>query len=663
MTSSQRAGAAVSAVLAAAALLAWLNHRGHRGSDPIDIILVTIDTLRADHLGCYGDAQAATPVLDRLAAGGTRFAWAIAPIPLTLPSHVSLFTATTPLVHDVRDNVGFSLSPSLPTLAERFASAGYDTAAFVSGFSLNRSVGLARGFGVYDDRFTRGGDAARPAAVERRGDETVAAAVAWLERAREDARPLFVWVHLFDPHAPYDPPEPYRTRFSQHLYDGEVAFTDAQLGVLLEALRQARPNRPALVAVTADHGEGLGDHDEPTHGLFVYDSTVHVPLVISGPGVGAGRVETTAVRLIDLAPTLLDIAGVAPLDRAEGVSLRPMFSSNHRPIDGRPAYVESLFGRLCCGWAPLHAWRDGRWMLIDAPHLELYDIPSDPGQLRNVAAAHPDEVARLRLALDAALERERAANPGPATADTRDRLRSLGYAAGGGGVKPSLRDPKEVVGLSTRIGQAVEIEDAEPASAQALFERLLQEDPTNPLIRRHLGMAFMAQRQYERASQILGALAADGDAGAETAALLADLAIERGDLADARSRLEALHARNSEDTEIAFKLGIVLAQAGDPDRAVSLFRSVVDRAPQNVDALVDLGGALLKLGRSSEAVPYFARAADRAAASPLVWNGLGFAKLESGDPAGAVNAFQRSLRLDPNQPEVTAALRQATAAR
>lgn len=230
-------------------------------------------------------------------------------------------------------------------------------------------------------------------------------------------------------------------------------------------------------------------------------------------------------------------------------------------------------------------------------------------------------------------------------------------------MKPSLRDPKEIVGLSTRIGEAVDIEDAEPATARALFERLLQEDPTNPLVRRHLGMTFMAQRQYGRALQVLDALAADGDTGAETAALLADLAIERGDLADARSRLEALHARNAEDTPIAFKLGIVLAQAGDSDRAVALFTSVVGREPRNVDALVDLGGALLKLGRAREAVPYFARAVDGDVASPLAWNGLGFAKQESGDPAGAANAFQRSLRLDPNQPEVAAALRRAAAAR
>jgi choline-sulfatase len=434
-------------------------------ADPPDVLLITIDTLRADRIGAYGYAGASTPVLDALAARGARFAEAIAPTPLTLPSHASILTATTPLKHGARDNVGFVVGPALPTLAEQFHASGYATGAFISGFPLHRRFGLMRGFDHYDDRLTRGGDSARPAPVERRADETVAAATAWLGQPPGQApRPLFLWVHVFDPHAPYDAPAPYGARFSRQPYDGEVAFVDAQIGALLNRLDQARPGRQTLIAVTADHGEGFGEHGEPTHGLFVYDSTVRVPLVFAGPGVPAARVVDPMVRLIDVAPTLLDLSGVAPLANAEGISLRPLLTG-HETRPAPAAYVESLFGWLCCGWAPLHAWRDDAWKFIDAPRAELYDTSTDPGEVQNLAASRGADVARLRRDLEAALSGEAKVAQGPSPSDARDRLRSLGYVGGGGTTKPSRRDPKDVAEVSVRIGRAIEIEEADPARA------------------------------------------------------------------------------------------------------------------------------------------------------------------------------------------------------
>jgi arylsulfatase A-like enzyme len=347
----------------------WQSHpsRGSAERDFPDVLLVTIDTLRADHVGCYGDGNAATPVMDGLASRGVRFAEAIAPVPLTLPSHASLLTATTPLVHGVRDNAGFVLGAAPPTVAEAFRAAGYSTAAFVSGFPVSRRFGLGRGFDAYDDRFPRGDDPARPSYVERRADETVAAATEWLRGRQSDAiRPVFAWVHFFDPHAPYDAPEPYRSRFRQRPYDGEIAFADAQLGALLAAWRSLRPGRDPLVVVAADHGEGLGEHGEPTHGLFIYDSTLRVPLIASGPGIPAGRTVTGAVSLIDVAPTLLDFAGLPPLKDSEGHSLRAAMTSGHGRDEA--VYAESLFARLGFGWAPLHGWRHRGLMFIDAIH-------------------------------------------------------------------------------------------------------------------------------------------------------------------------------------------------------------------------------------------------------------------------------------------------------
>ncbi len=308
-----------------------------------DLLLVTIDTLRADRLGCYGRPGAETPIIDGLAARGVRFDHSVAHQPLTLPSHASILTGLTPLRHGVRDNAGFVLAPGIPTLAEWLTAEGYEAAAFVSGFPVHGRFGLARGFGTYDDRFPRGTDTARPAYVERRGDATVAAAVAWLRSSPGRGRPVFAWMHLFDPHAPYEPPEPFASRFKGREYEGEIAFADRQLGALLDAWRAARGRDP-IVVVTSDHGEGLGEHGEPTHGLFIYDSTIRVPLVLAGPGIPAGRVPGTLARGIDVAPTVLDLAGVEIPASVEGRSLRPAWE--REDAGDEPAYVESLFGRL-----------------------------------------------------------------------------------------------------------------------------------------------------------------------------------------------------------------------------------------------------------------------------------------------------------------------------
>jgi arylsulfatase A-like enzyme/Tfp pilus assembly protein PilF len=643
--------------VAAAALLAVRWRAPARPTVPPDVLLVTVDTLRADHVGAYGYRDAATPVIDSLASRGARFAQAIAATPLTLPSHASIFTASTPPRHGVRDNVGFVMGTTMPMMAERFRAAGYGTAGFISGFPLHRRFGLARGFEHYDDRLTRGGDRARPAPVERRADETVAAVDTWLgQAANQPQRPLFLWVHLFDPHAPYDAPEPYRTKFSGRPYDGEVAFTDAQIGALLERLQRRRPDRRTVIAVTADHGEGLGEHGEPTHGLLVYDSTIRVPLVVVGPGVPAARVVNSMVRLIDVAPTLLDLSGVAALDGAEGVSLRTVLMRD-RAGAGPAAQIESLFGWLCCGWAPLHAWRDEAWKFIDAPRAELYDTSTDSGELRNLAPSRTADASRFRRELEAALTRLPAPAHSQSPSDARDRLRSLGYVTGGGTTTPSRRDPKDVADLSVQIGQAIEIEYADPATAAAMLSHVLRADPGNPLARRHLGIALIHQRRHADAVRVLNALVADGDNSAETLSLLADAAIAQGDLRAARSRLETLYTRDPADSGVALKLGILLVRAHELERAAAVFRAIVDREPDNADALVDLAGALLSSGAAADAAKYFQKAIDLGAAGTLAWNGLAFAKLQSGDRNGAAEAMRQSLRIQPDQPDIIVALK------
>ena len=295
---------------------------GRSGRHP-NVVLVTIDTLRADHVGSYGNAAAATPNLDALAARGVRFQTAVAHVPLTGPSHASILTGLTPLAHGFRDNGGYALGTAVKTAAEDFRAAGYRTAAFVSGFPLDRRFGFDRGFETYDDHLPRGNDRRRTPYVERRGDATTDAVLRWFSAPPAPAAPFFLWVHYYDPHAPYEPPGELAGRFRDAPYDGEIAFVDTQLGRLVQALEQKGAMAGTVLLVTADHGESLGEHGEGTHGIFVYDATLRVPFILAGPGVAAGRAAATVARGIDVLPTLLDYAGLSASPALEGRSLRP----------------------------------------------------------------------------------------------------------------------------------------------------------------------------------------------------------------------------------------------------------------------------------------------------------------------------------------------------
>lgn len=649
--------------LTAAAVVLWNQRRPPLpvARERPDVLLVTIDTLRADRLGSYGYTARATPTLDAIAADGVRFAHTIAPTPLTLPSHASLLTGVWPTVHGVRDNIGFVLDASRPTVAERFSASGYLTAAFVSAFPLQARFGLARGFGHYDDRLTAGGTTARPAAVERRADDTVNAVLEWLSVTAAHGQPMFLWVHFFDPHAPYQPPEPFATRFKEQPYDGEIAFVDSQMARVIDEIRRRRAGRPLTLAITADHGEGLGEHGEPTHGLFIYDTTMRVPLMLAGAGVPQHRIVDAQVRLIDVAPTLADLAGVPVLADAQGETLRTLFE-NGDTGSNRPAYLESLFGRLCCGWAPLHGWRDGRFTLIDAPRPELYDNTADPRQLQNLAASHRDDFDRLNRQLTAVMSSVPATGPRRVDRDAAERLRSLGYLSAGGdggGMRPSLRDPKDMADVAARLGRAIETVDSDPASAGRELERLAQEDPENALIRRHLVRVRLRGGDTAGARRELQALTARGDRSVETLELAADLSIAAGDFQAARSALERIY-KETNDADAGLKLGIVLIRLRQLDAAIETFRTVVARAPTHQEALVDLGGALLQAKRPREALEAFERAVAAGARGPVVWNGLAAARLASGDTTGAAAALRESLRANADQPQVHAMLQQLT---
>jgi choline-sulfatase len=414
---------------------------------PDRVVLVTIDTLRADRVGCYGDADARTPFLDTLAARGVRFETAVSPAPLTLPSHASLMTAVDPPIHGVRHNAVHRLDAALPTLAERMRDAGYATAAFVAAFVLDRRFGLARGFGHYDDAVERH-SSATVGYAERPAGPVVDAALAWMAEAPPR---FFVWIHFYDPHAEYAPPAGFAAGFARRPYDGEIAYVDHQLGRLVDALVERGGSEGLLVAVTSDHGESLGEHGELTHSYTLYDATQRIPLILAGPGVPAGRVVSEPVRLVDLAPTLLGLAGAEPLAGVEGRDLRPLFSGAAAPP--RVAYLETVATHLDFGWSPLFGVRAGHFKYIRAPRPELYDLAADPGEHENLAQRDPERVAELDALLTERLSR--GAHRGVAASldpGARARLRSLGYVVPEEPAEVDFEsasgpDPKDEIGL------------------------------------------------------------------------------------------------------------------------------------------------------------------------------------------------------------------------
>jgi len=393
---------------------------------PERVVLVTIDTLRADRVGAYGDPAARTPSLDALADAGVRFDQAVAPTPLTLPSHTSLMTGLTPPQHGVRHNSFFALREEIPTLAERLRAEGFATAAFVGAFVLDSQFGLARGFDTYDDEVGQRHATPTPFSfAERTADRVVDAALEWLAHAPDR---FFLWVHLYDPHANYDPPERYLAAVGGDAYAGEIAFADAQVGRLIRTVTARWDPSRLVVAVTSDHGESLGEHGEPSHGYMLYDATQRVPLFLVGPGLPAGAVVDEQVRLVDLAPTLLALAHAEPLPGTTGRSLLPLVAGRTEPV--RIALLETLATQFDMGWSPLLGVRDGRYKYIRAPRPELYDLRADPGETRNLARRHPERVGEMDGILG---ERLTGVEPLAPNVDLdeedRRRLESLGYVA------------------------------------------------------------------------------------------------------------------------------------------------------------------------------------------------------------------------------------------
>lgn len=617
------------------------------------VLLVTIDTLRADRVG-----TALTPHINAVAREGTLFRNAVTPVPLTLPAHSSLLTGLYPMYHGVRDFTGQGLGPEFPTVAEIYRAAGYRTAAFVSAFVLDSIWGLDRGFQVYYDHFEEELEAAvQPGRIERRGDDTVDQVLKWL--SEPSAEPFFLWVHLFDPHSAYEPPEPYRTRFAGRLYDGEVAFADAQLGRLLDHLRRRGLYEKTVIVITSDHGESLGEHGEMEHGFFLYDATVRVPLVVKVPGLGGNSLLDAPVSLVDIAPTLLQISRLRSPGEMQGEGFLALLSNRSRAAS-EGDYLESLYPLRSFGWSPLRAYRTSSYKFIDAPRPELYDLRRDPGETKNLF----EEQTALAFQLQDRLQklagrfqgRPQASRP-PLPPEALEKLKALGYVAYRGAPRepssPELRaDPKDKIGVFNQILRAMDLSQlGRLEESSRLLQEILQQEPSLFTARNLLGQNHLRLGQPVQAAEEFRAALTYRPDWEEAVFNLARAYWAQGNREAARLGFEQVLQLDPDNFLARFNLGSLLMSESLP-RAVEEFREAEKLRPTYPLLQRNLGAALADLKRFAEAETHLLQARDLNPQDPITRNYLGIVYRNTGRPQLAVQEYEQALRLDP---EYTAA--------
>ena len=643
-------------------LLAGGGERWWRGRGPVtpprparpNVVLITLDTTRADRLGAYGYAGAVTPHIDRLARDGARFAQALSPVPLTLPAHASVMTGKNPYGHGVRNNGYFVLGNDVPTLAERFAVAGYGTAAFVSSFVLDRQFGLARGFAHYDDALDPPQGPSDSLELERRGDRTVAAATAWLAaRSSAAATPYFLWVHLYDAHEPYNPPATFRAQFERRLYDGEVAFMDTLVGELLARAGYGAPGSP-LVVVAGDHGESLGDHGESTHGLFVYESALRVPLIVSWPGVLAPRVVVPAVTLADVAPTVAALAGLPPLVDIHGDSLVAVLDGG-TPLSPRAIYAETYFPQFFMGWAPLRSIRDGRWKYIDAPEPELYDVASDPGETTNRATTEAAQARGLRRRLEEAMRGNEQPPAAPISGDAQRKLAALGYvstAAPRAGAAGPAPDPKRMVALFERLtGANRALAEGRATQAAAIARDVLATDGGNHFARLVLGRAQLAAGEHRAAVNTLRAYLAAVPGSADAHHWIALAHLRLGDRVTALAEEEATLALDPRHGAARSLRAGLLFSAGRKDEGVQSLADAVAVDPLNQTLRVSYADLLADAGRAADAETEYRVVLDVRPGDVGAHLGLGLLLARTDRLEPAIAELSRVLELAPAEDE------------
>jgi len=622
-----------------------------------NVLLVTLDTTRADRVGCYGYPEADTPALDALADDGVLFEHCVTPTGYTLPSHASIMTGFYPPYHGVRLNGGAALADAHMTLAERLTDNGYRSGAFVGAFVLDQRWGLGQGFEHYDDDFEVDQDQRLGlAGVQRPADQVVDAAIDWLEQG--DDAPFFAWVHLYDPHTPYQPPEPYRSRFGHggksSLYDGEIAFADSQVGRLLEWLDARGVADDTIVVVVGDHGEGLRSHGEEEHGYYVYDYAVRVPFLVRLPDEVLRGVRVEAqVRTIDIMPTVLDLVGLVNTDRIHGESLVGLMAEPHREGPG-PAYSESMAVNLQYGWSALYSVRTNEYKFIEAPRAELYDLHDDPGEADNRFTDQRGIADKLRAVLKTIREEIETGAPETEQADldedTLSMLAALGYIGGATTARKgeNLADPKDKMHLYEAVGYAANaLKEEAFEEAVRVLEIVLGDDPAIPQARLQLAAAYGKLGRTGDAKAILDEYLREDPDSIQALIAMAGLLSQEGNddevLAICRRAL-AVDERNIQAYELM--AGVYMAR-NDHGGALPLLRKAVEIQPKLTRNRIDLAASLIGLGQFDEAEQLLDEVVAEHPKFPLVNFNLGLLYEEQGRLAEARKAYEAEAEHHP----------------
>ncbi len=686
-----RRQAAAACLLVLLALASACKRQGPGPAVRLNLLLVTLDTARADRIGAYGDIRAATPNLDRLAGAGVRCERAYTSAPLTLPAHVTLLTGREPQAHQVRNNGTYALRPEETTLAEVCRRAGYSTAAMIAAFVLEKKFGLAQGFDLYDDGLDKppGETTFRS---EIRGDRVLEKFRRWLDGSPPP--PFFCWVHLYDPHAPYEPPAPFSERFAGDPYRGEIAYSDEIVGRLLAELERRGLAQDTLVVAAGDHGEGFGEHGESGHGIFCYEESLRVPLILHQPRLlAAGRVIRGPLGLVDVMPTLLELLRLPAPAGMQGRSFAASLRGGKDP-ESRALYFESLYGLEEMGWAPLSGILSGRLKYIALPRPELYDLQADPAERENLFLKRNAQAKALARELDAYLEgtvaRDAAALRPRQSRSDQERLRALGYLASGGAARSGGgEDPKDGIvpmnrllkvreaihagnlqgaeddlaslratGLDRRLPQFFDtsyelaLTRKDPAAIQAALREAISRFPEQTRFDILLATFYRDRGQEKQAEQVALQALAREDGIFEAHLILGEIYRGRKQGEKAVEHFQKAWDLRPEDGKLALALADLQLEANRPDQARAALRRLLGNGQEKELASEVRGQAarlLVKLGEPGLAESLLRGLVGEQADNPGHWTQLGLAQLERGQEEEARRSFAEALRLDPGQ--------------
>lgn len=626
-----------------------------------NVVLITVDTLRADRLSCYGSPSPKTPNIDGLSGRGVLFSRAFAHTSTTLPSHANILLGTTPNYHGVHENLNFIVSQDLWTLAEHLKSHGYSTGAFVGAYALDSRFGLSQGFDIYDDHYSRK-HSVNISTLERKAEFVIDSALEWLKSQRS---PWFVWIHCWDPHTPYDPPEPFKSQYIDHPYEGEVAYVDLVLGKLIGYLKANRLFDSSLILFTGDHGESLGQHGEETHGFFAYNSSLWIPLIVSFPDtIPPGRVDDYVCH-VDIFPTICDVLGIEKPSFLQGISLLPALKAKKLPE--RPIYFESLFPHYSRGWAPLKGFIRDKKKFVDSPIPEFYDLIHDFGEMENIVGR--ENTAQLRSLLQDLIQSltptEKIDAARQADRETREKLASLGYISSGRVFSKeefTVRDDvKVLLPYLNKAGQGWKlVKEGQKDKGIDLLKEVIKERKEIDLAYKHLASIYQEAGDTEEAIIILekglDALPTNYDIFAEYIKVL--VSAEQYD--KAIEAFEKTSLREMEyDPEIWNNLGTAFAKKGRFQNAIEAFEMGLSLDEKHPEMYNNLANACFSYGMLSKdpytysrSFEYYKKAIELDPSYPAPYFGLGHAYRQEGNLDGAIYCWEKALEADPDFSQV-----------